>query len=210
MTKFFAISLITVALAAAANSQVLVEGFNNSGGVWSPDSSNQLGSLQYSTTIGVTEGTHSLMAKVEPGYKLFINSTDPSLKTLMALGGTLSFDITVPTDSFNVHPVDGPGYFEALVVHHKVWDDWTSVTTPITMGSTQSVSFAIPAVGAFPNLGLLVGLNIADGTQFGAYTQGTGLVYIDNMRFTPVPEPFTMGILALGAAVAARRRKAKR
>lgn len=193
--------LATGGMAQAA----LIAGWNNTPDNWENEthSGNAATQLEYSSTIGVTEGTHSLKLSPRTGFSLLVKNFSFQFNQALLAAGIndnavlFALDVTIPAGSFDV----GGTYFELNMP--RVGSDRPFVNTLVNAasvpgGGTQTLYFVIPAGDrGSPNpgfYGLFIGVNTDR-------APGLGEVYVDNLRLTPIPEPAGLGLvggLALG------------
>ena len=200
-------SVLFLTLAAAASSAsaqtVLIGDFENSLGAWEREGGAVNDPLTFSTTTGVTNGTYSVLARVNPGYQQFLKTFDFSLSNdLLRQGGTLTYDITIPTGEFT----GAGGWFETFAAWTGQVTNYANQIVPIANdGTTKSITITLPTVPQTQDFyGIFIGTNNDPSWTVPA---GGASVYIDNVRFTPVPEPASMAVLGLGLAAFRKRRK---
>jgi hypothetical protein len=214
---------------AAASAQ-LIESFENTLDGWTFDPTTSTGSPWYATnsqsvaasfsnTIGVTNGSYSLVAAPTlartgwgPNYGPLLDQPSSLSETLLlSHASAISLDVTVPAGSFGYYlqfdmdlgdgsgsalgnvSLDGYNYQAATI------GGTATLTFPIT--PAQDAALASDYVNGFPS-----SLQIQVG---GGTTPGSDTFYLDNIRAIPVPEPASLGLLGAGAsALLVRRRKA--
>lgn len=209
MKKTTIFSALTVLALASASQAALVAGWNNVPDQWEFENNNNAATqLNYSSTAGVTEGTHSLQLEAKTGFSLLAKTFGPDFNNALIAAGTatspviVSVDITIPAGSFDV----GGSYFE---VNFPYTGEQTGFTNVLVQGvgfpgqGTQTISFTLPAGvrGNNPSFfGMWIGLNTDR-------APGSGLAYFDNFQVTAIPEPTSLGLVgALGLGLLARRR----
>lgn len=211
MRKYqFLAGVVTLAAAGVANA-ALLSGWNNVPDSWEnePGGNNAATQLSYSSTIGVTEGTHSLKLSPLSGFSLLVKNFSAQLNIALLDAGInnnavlLSLDVTIPAGSFDV----GGTYFELNMP--RVGSDRPFINTLVNAASVpgngpQTLYFVLPAGdrgAANPGFyGIFIGVNTDR-------APGLGEVYVDNLRINPIPEPASLGLLsAVGLGLLARRR----
>lgn len=189
----------------------MLSGWNNVPDGWEnePGGNNAAAQLNYSTTVGVTEGTHSLKLSPLSGFSLLVKNFGAELNIALLNAGInnnavlLSLDVTIPAGSFDV----GGTYFDVNMP--RVGSDRPFINTLVNAASVpgngpQTLYFVLPAGdrgAANPGFyGIFIGVNTDR-------APGLGEVYVDNLRVNPIPEPASLGLLsAVGLGLLGRRR----
>lgn len=223
-------SLIVAAAAScvatsAYGATVSLNSFENSlGGYVYPAGGDTLFTISgYSTTTGVTDGSYSAIFSPSgsntgsgPNYTQFIESPGYSTSLLSTLSNAsaVTLDVFAPTGSFNgyiqfqaaIQTNDAPAYTYTEI------GGFDAAHTP-TFGTESTIQFTIPTtLQTTLKADVLAGY----GAQFsisigGGYTTGNETAYLDNLvAVVPnaVPEPASLGLLALAAPALVRRRRA--
>ncbi len=214
-TRACAAAILVCGLSGAAQAQLLYSFEDNLDGFFATGGS----SVAASTTTGVTKGTTALQ------YSLITPATFEGARTETVIPAALAnppgvneilFDLTL-TDQFAGGfaslGVTFFGYSPSLMVGNQLqMADFIAVEA-LTPGTYTDLSIATDvSFGGGPSFNDFFG-GVTDyvptGFQFFINKSGTApiTVYIDNVRAV-VPEPATLGLVALGAAcgLAARRR----
>lgn len=212
MKKTTIFSALTVLALASASQAALVAGWNNVPDQWEFENNNNAATqLNYSSTVGVTEGTHSLELKAKTGFSLLAKTFGPDFNNALIAAGSatspvlVSIDVTIPAGSFDVPSASGD-YFEINFPYTGEFTPFTNVLIPAASfpgGGTKTIYYTLPAGvrGNNPGFfGMWIGLNTGR-------DPGTGLAYFDNFNISVIPEPSSLGLIgALGLGLLARRR----
>lgn len=156
-------------------------------------------SYSYSSTKGVTDGTYSLAAAIPSGWgtslgTLFVNGAD------LLANPVITADITdtptgsgVWTDFLDVHAsIQGEG---------RGWINLPDITLPkdsLTHKLSWDAASLLGGVPANPTWFQVI---------FQYSTQEPRTIYVDNVQFAAVPEPTTLGAMALVVGGLLRRKR---
>ena len=174
---------------------------------WENDA-NGFGNIsEFSTTVGVTDGTYSAGFDVPAGFSWAMPTGNwaPAFAALNAAhqagGTTFLLDVTGPNED------SGAG---VLAVGIWVWFDNDTQTADLgayqipTDGTTNTYTFDFSSIAgpSFEWIQLRISANTTEG-----YDPGT--VYVDNLRI--IPEPASLALAAVGGGwVLLRRRRGSR
>jgi|GEM_PF-5965895 len=210
MKKTLFVSTFAVLATAAVSQAALIAGWNNVPDQWDhePSANNAATQLNYSSTVGVTEGSHSLQLSSRAGFALLAKNFGPQFNNgLIAAGSATSpvlvaIDVTIPAGSFDT----GGTFFEINFPYNGQFTSFTNVLIPagtIPGSGTRTLFYVLPAGvrGTNPSFfGMFIGVNTNR-------TPGSGLLYFDNLRVSPIPEPTSLSLIgAAGLALLGRRR----
>ncbi len=190
-----------LAVLAVPASATLLYSFETGLQGWAPINSGAVNLTQ--STIGATEGTHSMQVNWSGGFQWYGDATnnfavrdalvnDPNKEIL--------FDVTVPDGGL-------AGWSNALLAMNDSlgWrqvDNSKQLDIPQTAG-TYTLAFDISGITG-PN---------PTGTWFQLFFSVNGptteTYYIDNIRTAPVPEPASLTVLVAGAGLLIRRRRSR-
>ena len=141
--------------------------------------------------VDVPNGSGGNWNGIEIGYAYGDMSALPTIT--MDLIGDWANDTTSGLDIV----IFGPGWANSVYLHDALtlgtYADWTTVTIPVATVLAGEVWGGTPAG------------TIADVAGFSLYTFPTSGASIDNLGF--VPEPATLGLLAIGALALIRRKR---
>lgn len=154
------------------------------------------------STTGVTEGTYSLEIQVNTGWHKALELWNQNYAPTVLANGKMLIDVTVP-QAGNWIGIDmgfygdGQGGWQTMAATAgSVYPGATKVTLEYDYSTS---SLVMPQPGAtWWNILMIVNSDLPADTP----------IYIDNFRFEPVPEPASLGLLAIGAvAMLGRRRR---
>ena len=199
-------ALIGIGLASALQAQTTVHSFETGAEGWAYASGP--GGTVAASTIGATDGTGSLQATIQSGFHYiqdgfnrFNTAMTNDWDDLLPTGKSISFDITLDQNSdptggatflqtriaLNGTDPDGPGGIPNFQESNMTQPDLDIPLTPGTYTATFDLDFwTQPPTWDFQ--GFAIALN----------TGGPLLVYIDNVRVNPIPEPSTLAVCGLG------------
>jgi hypothetical protein len=197
MKRAFSGAMVALALASAAQAAVLVTSFEQT-----PFDGTVAGiTYSYSTTTGVTNGSYSLAATIPPGW-------GASMGTLYVTGSDLIANPIIKAD-FTDTPTNSGNWTDFLDVHAAIqgdgrgWANLPDITLPKD-SATHTLSWdatsLLTAVPANPGWFQVI---------FQYSTQETRTIYVDNVQFTAVPEPTSIGLLAVVFGGLVRRNRAR-
>jgi len=222
MKNAIVLSSAILALITASAQGALISSWENALGGWERDDANGLlemaynpGGVGYSTTVGVTNGTHSLRAIASGSYSNLIknftagptgirqafldagNATNPVVATV---------DFTIPAGSI---AASGGTYVELILPraygNPASYDDSLKISiVGFAQGVTATVTFPVPtgfASAGSDFWGTFLNLNTDR-------SLGTGEIYFDNFNVSPVPEPATLAVTVVAGAMILLRRRA--
>jgi hypothetical protein len=189
-------------LAAEARGAVLLESWENTANGWVTTSEQPTYAVGgFSTTSGVTDGTYSitLAGTAAPNYgQMFRGLQTTTLTGQLATAQSVSVDVLADS-SFGYQQWSlilnggGLGYFSV--------DGFSFNQSPV-LGAESTLTWTItPATRA------TLAANPTAATQIIFQVGGgaPGSMQLDNLRFTPVPEPAAAGALSLLAGVVLSR-----
>jgi PEP-CTERM motif len=211
---------------AAASGQ-LIESFENTldGWTFNPSYNTQNYTSTFSTTTGVTNGSDALQINSGPSSRTQILSgfnygallTSPrtaGLAATLANASAVTIDFFAPSGALGYGPQidldidDGSGVVGGTGFTSTDGYSYPTPTNGVEVTQTYPISAALRAELAIDAASTGVNLVIQAGS--GTPTNATSpVLYIDNIVAVPVPEPASLGLLALGASsLMMRRRKA--
>ncbi|HUJ08618.1 MAG TPA: PEP-CTERM sorting domain-containing protein [Verrucomicrobiae bacterium] len=189
------VAVLAVMLLLQNVSAQLLESWENTLDGWTVQDANY--TPGFTTKFGVTDQTYSLSltGTAGPTYgQMLLSPFVAGWTSIIGNAASLSLDIYTPPASF--------GYYLQFDVDLNNADaGFTSIdgySYPATViGSEYTWTYAIPAAYA------AVLATSSNPTQIaiqigGGYTDGNEVMYLDNLRVTPVPEPSTIALLGLG------------
>jgi hypothetical protein len=211
---------------AAASGQ-LIESFENTldGWTFNPSYNTQNYTQTFSTTTGVTVGSYALQinsgvssrTQLLSGFdygNLLLSPRSAGLAATLSGASALDIDVFAPSGALGYGPqidvdVDdgggvagGTGYLSLDGYGYPSPANGTEVTMVFPITPAQDAELALDAAST----GVDIVMQPGSGTPTGAQIP---VLYIDNIQAVPVPEPASLGLLALGASsLMMRRRKA--
>jgi hypothetical protein len=209
----YLVSAVLLAAASLSSAAVVVPHFHGDAGDF--EGADPLTTITNTPYAGAfTAGQVSIIA--EPGnpsnHVLYLNTSDAYSSPLRMDDGSITggdfssnyllkfrvkLETVVPgSTAFEVIHVSMGAYGNSVpVASYKIMQsdaslaDWTEVTIPVSTSATGK------------NFGMTINQND------GSYPGGTRQMYFDDFRFTEVPEPTSMALLALGGLALLRRRR---
>ncbi len=157
----------------------------------------------YSTTTGVTEGTHAAAYDAPVGFSWGMQTGNwaldfAALNAAQKTGAKILLDITGP----NEDPGEGAVSVGIWIWHNGANTSLGSYEIP-TDGSTNTYEFdfATPGVGGDP------GIDWTQARIWSTTTEGydPGVLYIDNLRIEPIPEPASLVLAVSGGLLLLQR-----
>jgi hypothetical protein len=208
-----ALAAAAVLLAASSAQATLLGSFegNLSGplGTWSYTNGT---SGTFSSTVGVTEGTQSAAITVVPNFNwaMALNGNEPLRDAILA-NDLIAFDVTIETP-YTPGVAEYMVFFASLNSEGTGWQQTAANLRPLGGGSDNAMGTTkVTFVWDYPQTAMnatsaWAQFNLA--TNFGPASGTVPTMHIDNFRLIPIPEPTSLGALALGGLVALRRRRA--
>jgi len=153
--------------------------------------------VSYSTTTGKTDGSYAARMTIANGWQVpLMGGGVPTTEFKNVPNGKLAIDITIPTaftgDQWSI------GFIVNGVNRGNIQSGTGAITTPTTFFwdySAQNVA-SWPATTDFQL------------TVWSANGTAAQVVYFDNLRTVPVPEPTSLTLLGLPSLGLFRRRRA--
>ncbi|MEM8874974.1 MAG: PEP-CTERM sorting domain-containing protein [Planctomycetota bacterium] len=199
--------------ASGASAAAFFESFESgTTGIFGPaedgDPGTPLPSLTVST-LNATDGTNSVLAtQAADGFNQYLRSLDlfeiddagTTLSDAFKVGGTLTGDVFLVAGAGSAAPEVFMARQGGSVGFDLTDGDGNFNFAPLTDGASASFSFGVPA---------LPGETGVIGFSLGAQNVGPDAqLFFDNIVFTPIPEPASVGLLGMGLlGLVARRRR---
>jgi hypothetical protein len=209
---------------AAASGQ-LIESFENTldGWTFNPSYNPQNYTQTFNSSTGVTNGTSSLEIDSGPSSRtqilagfnygtVLVSPRSAGLAALLSTSRQIAFDVFAPSGALGYGPqiqigiddgggvVGGTGYSQ--LTSYVTPANGTEVTMTASISPAQNAELLADAASTGENIFFQIGSGTPTAAQI-------PVLYMDNIRAIPVPEPASLGLLALGASsLLMRRRKA--